>query len=170
VRLRYTWIDSPVGRLLLGGDGSALSVLEFAQGRHARGTGAGWIEDRRPFERAIDQLADYFAGRLKRFDLPLAPRGTGFQLEVWNALLEIPYGETRSYSAIATAIGRPSAVRAVGAANGKNPIAIVVPCHRVIGAAGDLTGFGGGLDVKRHLLRLEGALPAETGALFPEPV
>ena len=101
------------------------------------------------------QLEEYFAGERTMFDLPIRPRGTQFQISVWNTLLAIPYGETRSYAQIANAIGRPSAVRAVGAANGANPIPIVIPCHRVIGSNGSLTGFGGGIDVKRRLLELE---------------
>ena len=106
----------------------------------------------------IRQLQAYFAGRLRRFDLPLDLRGTGFQLQVWRQLETIPFGETRSYTQIATAIGAPRAVRAVGSANGANPIPIVVPCHRVIGAAGALVGYGGGLPLKKRLLELEGAL------------
>jgi methylated-DNA-[protein]-cysteine S-methyltransferase len=106
----------------------------------------------------IRQLQAYFAGRLRRFDLPLDLRGTGFQLQVWRQLETIPFGETRSYSQIATTIGAPRAVRAVGAANGANPIPIVVPCHRVIGATGTLVGYGGGLPLKKRLLELEGAL------------
>ena len=102
--------------------------------------------------RAADQLAAYFAGQRRTFDLPLAPRGTGFQALVWRELVKIPYGETRSYGDVARAIGRPAASRAVGAANGRNPIAIIVPCHRVIGASGELTGYGGGLPMKRWLL------------------
>ena len=105
--------------------------------------------------RVVRQLEEYFAGKRKTFDLPLAPRGTAFQLSVWNALQQIAYGQTRSYADIARVIGRPSAVRAVGAANGANPIPIIIPCHRVIGSSGALTGFGGGLDVKRRLLDFE---------------
>ena len=107
----------------------------------------------------VDQLAQYFAGERRAFDLPLAPVGTPFQLEVWSALRKIPFGETRSYGEQAASIGRPSAVRAVGAANGRNPLTIVVPCHRVIGSSGQLTGFASGIDNKRALLELEGALP-----------
>ena len=106
---------------------------------------------------AADQLRAYFAGELRAFDLPLAPDGTAFQLDVWEAVSAIPYGGTASYSAIATAVGRPSACRAVGAANGRNPLPVIVPCHRVIGSAGGLTGYGGGLDRKRSLLDLEAA-------------
>ena len=112
------------------------------------------------------QLEDYFAGERRDFDLPLSPHGTEFQCEVWLTLAHIPYGETWSYRDLAQRIGRPSATRAVGAANGRNPLPIVLPCHRVIGADGSLTGFGGGLPTKAFLLRLEGALPGGTGPLF----
>jgi methylated-DNA-[protein]-cysteine S-methyltransferase len=107
-------------------------------------------------DRAVSQLREYFSGRRRQFDLPLDFQGTAFQKQVWQALLTIPFGETRSYGQVATQVGRPKASRAVGAANGRNPIPIIAPCHRVIGASGRLTGFGGGLDVKARLLRLEG--------------
>jgi methylated-DNA-[protein]-cysteine S-methyltransferase len=113
------------------------------------------------------QLAEYFGRRRMLFDLPLAPRGTPFQLMVWRTLATIPYGQTISYGELAARIGQPTAVRAVGAANGRNPLPIVLPCHRVIGASGSLTGFGGGLPTKRFLLQLEGALPPDAPALFP---
>lgn len=119
------------------------------------------------------QLAQYFAGERRAFDLPLAPRGTEFERRVWQALLAIPYGETRSYAEVAAAIGRPSACRAVGHANGSNPIAVVIPCHRVIGSDGSLTGYGGGLPLKRFLLDLEngsGAAPATGAAQRPLPL
>jgi methylated-DNA-[protein]-cysteine S-methyltransferase len=116
---------------------------------------AGWSPDPRAFGRAVAQLGAYFAGELTDFDIELDLRGTEFQRRVWKALLTIPYGETRSYGEIAEQIGAPGAARAVGLANGHNPIAIVVPCHRVIGASGSLTGYGGGLDRKRTLLELE---------------
>jgi methylated-DNA-[protein]-cysteine S-methyltransferase len=112
-------------------------------------------------ERARRQLAEYFAGKRRTFDLPLAPHGTEFQCAVWRALADIPYGETISYAQLATRVGKPTATRAVGAANGRNPLPIVLPCHRVIGADGSLTGFGGGLPTKQFLLRLEGALQAD---------
>ena len=118
----------------------------------------GWTQKAAPFKDVTSQLQAYFKGKLRKFDLPLDPQGTDFQRDAWQALLDIPYGETRSYSDVARAIGRPKAVRAVGAANGQNPIAIVIPCHRVVGSNGDLTGFGGGLDVKQQLLTLEGSL------------
>lgn len=151
----YSLVDSPIGELLLVGDGSALSGLYMQDGATAHAIEDGWIAADGPFAAARHQLEQYFAGDRTEFDLPLAPAGTPFQLSVWDALRRIPYGETRSYSEIAAAIGRPSATRAVGAANGRNPIAVIVPCHRVIGADGSLTGFGGGVERKRLLLDLE---------------
>lgn len=148
-------MSSPVGPLLLAGDGSRIKVIHFRAGRHPRDPESGWIADRAPFAVAIDQLEDYFAGHRTSFDLPLAPVGTPFQRTVWQALTEIPYGKTISYGELARRIGNPQASRAVGLANGANPLPIVVPCHRIIGADGSLTGFGGGLDIKRQLLALE---------------
>jgi methylated-DNA-[protein]-cysteine S-methyltransferase len=145
--------ESPVGPLTLHSNGAALTGLEFENPRYAlqsSPTGADRILDA-----ARRQLDQYFAGKLHVFDLPLAALGTPFQRRVWAALLNIPYGLTRSYSQQAAAIGNPKAVRAVGLANGRNPISIVVPCHRVIGASGALTGYGGGTDRKRQLLDLE---------------
>jgi methylated-DNA-[protein]-cysteine S-methyltransferase len=144
-------IDSPLGELLLVGDGRALTRLEMSP----RGVPADARHDPDAFSEVEAQLSAYFAGQLTEFDVPLAPTGTGFQLRVWGALLEIPYGETASYGAVAAAVGRPDAVRAVGATNGRNPIAVIVPCHRVIGADGTLVGYGGGLPRKRLLLELE---------------
>jgi methylated-DNA-[protein]-cysteine S-methyltransferase len=143
-------LETPIGPLRLSAEGDHLSRVEFAASADARSSEPVLLQ-------AEAQLRAYFAGALRRFDLPLAPRGTAFQLSVWDALLEIPYGATTSYSELATAIGRPSACRAVGAANGRNPLAVIVPCHRVIGAAGALTGYGGGLERKRMLLALEAA-------------
>jgi methylated-DNA-[protein]-cysteine S-methyltransferase len=151
----YCTTDSPAGPLLLAGDEAGLRFLEFRRGRRPVEPADDWRENRRPFREALAQLDAYFAGRLRRFELPLAPQGTPFQLRVWEALLEIPYGETRSYGELARRIGSPDAPRAVGLANGRNPIAIVIPCHRVIGANGQLTGYGGGLALKRRLLSLE---------------
>jgi len=143
-------METPIGPLVLAGDRDALRVIRF-HGHQEE----SWTVDRAPFRHAIEQLKAYFAGKLTRFDLTLAPAGTPFQQSVWSALLEIPYGETTSYGAVAKLIGRPNAIRAVGAANGANPIPIVIPCHRVIGSNGKLTGFGGGLPTKEHLLKLE---------------
>ena len=144
---------SPIGVLLLVANDVGLVRVEFpAKWRTAA---PGCPDSGGPLSSTIRQLAEYFVGHRKQFDLPLAPRGTAFQLEVWRALLRIPYGETRSYADIARSIGRPTATRAVGAANGANPIPIIIPCHRVIGTSGALTGFGGGIAVKRRLLDLE---------------
>jgi len=148
-------MDSPVGALLLAGDGVRLTLVHFESGRHPRAIEPEWIADAKPFAAAVAQLEEYFAGKRRTFDLPLAPRGTAFQRSVWKALTKIPYGETASYGEIARRIGQPTASRAVGLANGANPLPIIVPCHRVIGADGSLTGFGGGPDVKRKLLALE---------------
>jgi methylated-DNA-[protein]-cysteine S-methyltransferase len=150
-------IDSPVGPVLLAGDAEGLKLVCFQTGPHSRRPQADWTADAKPLATAIRQLAQYFAGRRRAFDLPLAPRGTPFQRAVWQALARIPYGETVSYGELARRIGRPRASRAVGLANGANPLPIVVPCHRVIGANGSLTGFGGGIEIKRKLLALEGA-------------
>ena len=151
----YCYHDTPIGELLLAGDETALSMIGFPKGSMRRDPESDWIFNEKPFADAIKQLDEYFAGTRTEFDLPLKLNGTEFQVDVLEELLRIPYGETTSYGDIANRIGRPKAVRAVGAANGRNPIPIVVPCHRVIGSTGDLTGFGGGLDTKEALLRLE---------------
>ena len=156
--IRWTTIDSPIGALTLAASGSALHAIEFESNRHPQ-TRAGWIEGETALLRhAALQLREYFERRRQTFDVPLAPQGTDFQRAAWQALAAIPYGETRSYAQQAAALGRPSATRAVGAANGRNPLPIVLPCHRVIGSNGALTGYAGGLPRKTHLLRLEGAL------------
>ena len=151
----YCYLDTPIGELLLAGEDGALSMIGFPKGSMRREPEADWIFNEKPLAAACVQLNEYFAGTRKEFDLPLRLNGTEFQVSVLEALQDIPYGETTSYGMIAKRIGRPKAVRAVGAANGRNPIPIVVPCHRVIGSTGDLTGFGGGLDTKEALLRLE---------------
>jgi len=149
--------DSPVGKLTLISNGEALTVLEFEAPRYpAKPAPPG---DDAIITKTRKQLDAYFAGKLKAFDLPLAPEGTAFQQRVWAALLKIPYGATRSYGQQAVTIGSPKAVRAVGLANGRNPIAIIIPCHRVIGANGSLTGYGGGMERKRLLLDLEQGAP-----------
>ena len=153
----YGYLDTPIGRLLLAGTKDALGLIAFPSGSRAREPDATWTYDATAFDRPRRQLDEYFAGTRRRFDLALAPRATPFQKRVLDALLGIEYGATRSYSDIARQIGSPQAVRAVGAANGANPIPIVIPCHRVLGADGSLTGFGGGLDRKRWLLNLESA-------------
>ncbi|MGO9928943.1 MAG: methylated-DNA--[protein]-cysteine S-methyltransferase [Mycobacterium sp.] len=152
--IHYRTIDSPIGPLTLAGRGSVLTNLRMADQTHEPSR-AGWSPDPEAFGDAVGQLAGYFAGQLIDFDIELELRGTEFQRRVWKALLTIPYGETRSYGEIAEQVGSPGSARAVGWANGHNPSAIVVPCHRVIGANGSLTGYGGGLDRKRTLLELE---------------
>jgi methylated-DNA-[protein]-cysteine S-methyltransferase len=150
-------VDSPVGTLLLLSDGDALTGLYLDGARYAESAPAGEQSDDELLEEAARQLKEYFAGERTVFSLPVAPVGTEFQRSVWRQLAAIPYGETRSYGQIAAAVGRPSASRAVGAANGHNPISIIVPCHRVVGSTGKLTGYAGGLDRKVLLLELEGA-------------
>ena len=156
--------DSPIGRLLLAGDGESLIRVCFQSGPRPQQPADDWVAAVAPFRAAITQFGEYFAGERRRFDLPLAPRGTEFQRRVWRALREIPYGQTLSYGELARRIGNPSASRAVGLANGANPLPVIVPCHRVIGADGSLTGFGGGLPIKRKLLALEGAGAEESSA------
>ncbi|MDO8909184.1 MAG: methylated-DNA--[protein]-cysteine S-methyltransferase [Pseudohongiella sp.] len=151
----YSYYESPVGSLLLAGDGVVLSLISFPEGKAARQPEADWMRRNDAFKPVKQQLSAYFAGELTEFELKLAPQGTDFQRAVWSALEQIPYGETRSYGDIAAQIGKPEASRAVGAANGQNPLPIVVPCHRVIGSNGNLTGFGGGIECKQFLLRLE---------------
>jgi methylated-DNA-[protein]-cysteine S-methyltransferase len=157
--ITFAEIKAPVGRLIIAGDDEGLWLIEFERARHPEPRNADWGQgDTALLRETRKQLAAYFAGRLRTFDLPIATRGTAFQRSVWRALREIPYGATRSYADLACQIGKPNATRAVGAANGRNPVPIVVPCHRVLGSDGSLTGFGGGVDTKRFLLRLEGAL------------
>ncbi len=164
--MRFVRHDSPVGPLLLAADDAALRVIEFPSPRHAVTRDATWSAgDNSILNEACVQLEEYFAGRRRRFELPLGPRGTPFQCIVWRALADIPYGTTISYAQLATRVGKASATRAVGAANGRNPLPLVLPCHRVVGSDGSLTGFGGGLPTKRFLLELEGAL-ASTEDLF----
>jgi methylated-DNA-[protein]-cysteine S-methyltransferase len=151
----YCYLHTPIGELLLAGADDALSMIGFPQNTRRRDPEPDWIYNEAPLQQVCTQLNEYFAGERKVFDIPLQLNGTEFQISVLEALLQIPYGETASYGEIARRIGRPRAMRAVGAANGRNPIPIIVPCHRVIGATGDLTGFGGGLDTKEALLRLE---------------
>lgn len=150
-----TTFESPVGPLLLVGDAKALRRVSFESSKRSATPQPDWKQNRAAFAEVIRQLQAYFRGELKEFSLPLAMEGTDFQLRVWNELRAIPYGETISYAQLAGRIGNPKAVRAVGLANGSNPIPIIVPCHRVIGSDGSLTGFGGGLSTKKKLLELE---------------
>ena len=153
--LLYTRLQSPIGELLLLGDGEALHGLYMQEGRRPRRIAPDWRASTAAFTTVIDELRAYFEGHPIAFDVPLRLRGTEFELRVWRALQDIPYGATASYGEVAREIGEPSAARAVGLANGRNPIAVIVPCHRVIGADGSLTGYGGGLERKRLLLELE---------------
>jgi methylated-DNA-[protein]-cysteine S-methyltransferase len=153
----YSVVPSPLGDLTLTSDGSALTGLYLADAAHARVPEPSWVRDDASLREVARQLAEYFAGTRSHFDIPLAPSGTPFQRSVWQVLRAIPFGQTLSYAELAQRIGARSAVRAVGAANGKNPISIIVPCHRVIGSDGSLTGYAGGLPRKRWLLSLEGA-------------
>lgn len=150
-----TITDSPLGELTLLSDGAGLTGLYLPVHKGAPADTSGWRWDAGPFKVVVEQLEQYFAGERTQFDVPVAGAGTPFQQRVWRALLDIPYGATASYRDIATAIASPRAVRAVGLANGRNPVAIVVPCHRVVGANGSLTGYGGGLAAKQLLLDLE---------------
>jgi methylated-DNA-[protein]-cysteine S-methyltransferase len=151
----YDYMPSPVGRLLLAADAIGLRRIGFERERHPLPVGDDWQHAPQRLAFARQQLEEYFSGTRKRFDVPLHPIGTAFQCTVWSALTRIPYGETISYSELAGDIDQPRAVRAVGAANGRNPLPILIPCHRVIGRDGTLTGFGGGLPVKAKLLALE---------------
>ncbi|MEO8998900.1 MAG: methylated-DNA--[protein]-cysteine S-methyltransferase [Rhodanobacter sp.] len=160
----YDEISSPVGTLRLVADSRGLCEVCFERERHPKQAHAGWVRAAAPLAFARVQLEQYFAGERQQFELPLHPVGTPFQRAVWDELGRIPYGVTISYSELARRIDKPLAVRAVGAANGRNPLPIVLPCHRVIGSDGSLTGFGGGLPTKRFLLMLEHAMPA--GDLF----
>lgn len=157
--MKYAWLDeTPVGRILVAGSEEGLHHVSF-QDTHfsseAVVVGDEWEPGERLLKEPIRQLKAYFCGQLKQFDVPLAPRGTAFQQQVWNALCRVGYGKTATYGDIARAIGNPNACRAVGLANGQNPIAIMIPCHRIIGSSGKLTGYGGGLDRKQTLLELE---------------
>jgi methylated-DNA-[protein]-cysteine S-methyltransferase len=154
----YWWqFETPIGPLLLVGDALHLRRIGLQGGTHPDVVAADWIRAEDPFGAAIAQLHEYFAGVRQHFELPLAPQGTDFQRAVWRELQAIPYGQTVSYGALARKLGNAQASRAVGLANGANPLPVVIPCHRVIGADGSLTGFGGGLAIKRSLLALEQA-------------
>lgn len=151
----YSFCESPIGRLLLVASARGLSQIWFEGQAQKAALGASLREDLAALRKVVHQLAAYFAGELETFDLDLAPEGTPFQQKVWSELLKIPYGETISYGELARRIGNPTASRAVGLANGSNPIPIIIPCHRVIGSNGKLTGYGGGLPIKEKLLALE---------------
>ena len=156
----FTIVPSPVGPLTLVGEGDDITGLYFETGSSVATPRSGWVRDDRQLRPAAAQLAEYFAGKRTRFELPLAPRGTAFQKSVWAALMSIPFGQTASYGDIARVIGKPAASRAVGGANHRNPLSIIIPCHRVIGADGGMTGYGGELYRKRLLLDLESRVAA----------
>jgi methylated-DNA-[protein]-cysteine S-methyltransferase len=162
----HALVGTPIGELTMIGDGHALSALYFPDHARRPGTETFGIRDDGAFPDAREQLADYFAGERTSFDLALAPRGNEFQQKVWRLLRTIPYGQTRSYGQLAAQLGDPGLARAVGAANGRNPISIVVPCHRVVGHDGSLTGYAGGLARKAYLLELEQPAPARLPTLF----
>ena len=152
----FYWISqSPVGRLLLVGGSKGLQALQFQDGAHPLDIQSTWKKNREPFLAVLEQLREYFDGSRTRFQVELNLHGTSFQRQVWQALQRIPYGRTVSYGEIARKVGSPKSPRAVGAANGQNPVSIIVPCHRVIGANGKLVGYGGGLRIKQALLELE---------------
>ena len=155
VQINYTIIESLAGELILYGNRSSLMGLGFMETSNWANRIDQWVEDSATFKEVVVQLNKYFDGTLKEFNIPLSPSGTKFQLGVYRQLIKIPYGETRTYTEIAEEIGNTKAVRAVGNANSKNPIAIIIPCHRVIGRDGSLTGFAGGLEAKKALLKLE---------------
>ncbi|MFM1693919.1 methylated-DNA--[protein]-cysteine S-methyltransferase [Aeromonas salmonicida] len=153
--IRYDMLPTDCGDLLVAINARGLVHVDFVAGLRTLPDMSGWQQDSEALAPYLAEFSAYFAGRLQRFTLPLAAHGTAFQQAVWQALCDIPYGETRSYGDIARAIGKPAAVRAVGAANGRNPLSIIVPCHRVIGQNGSLTGYAGGLPIKQQLLALE---------------
>ncbi|MFK8033757.1 MAG: methylated-DNA--[protein]-cysteine S-methyltransferase [Hyphomicrobiales bacterium] len=159
--LAYGYFNSPVGNLLVAGDGEELHLISFPNGSGATHPKENWRKDESVFDAVFTQLAAYFAGELIQFDLPLRLKGTDFQNKVWTTLLEIPFGRTWSYGQLASCIKKPNASRAVGAANGANPIPIIIPCHRVIGADNSLTGFGGGIETKEFLLKHEGIIETQ---------
>lgn len=152
--MKYCYFDSPLGQLLLTGN-SLLESLHFPRGKTRVDPKKDWEYNEKSFKEALLQLDAYFKGELTRFNLELKLDGTPFQKKVWQALVDIPYGQTLSYGELAEKIGNPKASRAVGMANGKNPVSIIIPCHRVIGKNGSLTGFGGGIEIKKQLLELE---------------
>lgn len=158
MRTYFSTMDSPIGEILLVGDGESLTRLAMEEQKYFSGIQDNWQRNDKMFQDIRDQLEAYFAGKLQDFDVQIAPDGSEFQLKVWQALRDIPYGKTESYGSLAQRIESPNAARAVGLANGHNPISIIVPCHRVIGADGKLTGYGGGIERKRWLLEHEGAI------------
>jgi len=156
--MRYCYVNSPIGKLFVAGDEEGLRQISFPKSKKRVKPDPDWVEDRAFLHDAVEQLERYFQGKLKKFRLKLAPAGTPFQLKALKELQKVPYGETVSYGELARRVGNPKACRAVGGVNARNPLAIVIPCHRVVGSNGNLTGFGGGLDVKQTLLDHEQGL------------
>lgn len=159
----YSYLDSPLEKILIARNSAGLTHILFQTEIGTKPLGPGWRFETEPPREVANQFQAYFAGELYEFDLPLSPSGTSFQLEVWQALQAIPYGQTISYAELARKIGKPRAMRAVGAANGRNPLPIVIPCHRVIGSNGSLTGYGGGLWRKQWLLEHERRIITKEG-------
>ena len=166
----YCEFSSPLGELLLVSAGESLTGIYYEDHRRGPARGANWRRDAAAFRRVQEQLAAYFAGELAAFDVPLAPHGSEFQREVWNELRRIPPGSTLTYAQLAARISRPKAIRAVGAANARNPISIIVPCHRVVGSNGTLTGYAGGLERKEWLLRHEAPVQPASRAASKSPL
>ncbi len=160
----YKWLESPVGDLLLTAVSQLLTGLYLKDQKHFPDISEGWqeVSKKEIFDQAEEQLSEYFSHKRQRFDIAIAPQGTPFQQQVWHHLYQIPFGKTTSYGSLAEVIGKPGAARAVGAANGRNPISIIVPCHRVIAINGNITGYAGGIDRKHWLLRHE----QESGAVM----
>jgi methylated-DNA-[protein]-cysteine S-methyltransferase len=158
--IRYARYPSPLGEVIVIANDAGIWSVDFVDAKYARRIDPEWIEDPQssPLRECIRQLAEYFAGKRRDFDLPLAPRGTPFQERVWNEIARVPYGKTISYGELAKRAGAPGQARAAGAATGRNPVGVVIPCHRIVGADGSLTGYAGGLDRKQRLLELEGVL------------
>lgn len=156
--IRFDMLDTPCGPLLVAINRQGLAHVDFVNGLRPMPDQQAWQRDSTALAPYLSEFAAYFAGQLRSFSLPCAPVGTPFQQEVWQLLTTIPYGQTRSYGDLAAQLGKPGASRAVGAANGRNPLSIIVPCHRVIGKNGHLTGYAGGLNIKATLLRLEGLI------------
>jgi len=165
----YSILNSPLGRLLVARNADGLTCINFQDGTEAVNPQAGWLEQPSALADAAEQLEAYFRGELRQFDLPLAPQGTAFQLQVWQAMREIPYGQTVTYAELARRVGRPQAARAVGGASSRNPLPVVVPCHRVVGSDGSLTGYAGGLHLKQALLELEHLPETLRVWVSPEP-
>jgi methylated-DNA-[protein]-cysteine S-methyltransferase len=158
--IRYALFESPLGTVMAVADEDGITHIDFIDAKYVRRIGPDWVEDPRApaLRECVKQLSEYYDGKRTTFDLPLAPRGTDFQMRVWQEIARVPFGETITYGELAKRAGAPGHARAAGAATGRNPIGVVVPCHRIVGADGSLTGYAGGLERKRELLEIEGVL------------